>query len=144
MMAARLETDHISIRTSYRGAHAYQNMLENAQSEIRVHGNQYLLENLDAEDGLLIVDDVQSTGPNVRAVIDRLATRTKRNTLEDVWVDVPWYKPASNRTGRVPDFYIHDTDKWLVLPYELNGLSLNEIRRHKPFLASLLEELNNR
>ena len=134
-------TDHISLRTSYRGMQQYQRMVEEASSQIRVHGTQYLLESLNADDGLLIVDDVYSTGLNVKAVIDRLKRRTRRNMPRDVRIAVPWYKPARNRTGRVPDFYLHETDKWLVLPYELNGLSLDEIRANKPFLAPLLERL---
>ena len=112
-------TDHISLRTSYRGMQRYQRMVDEAASEIRVHGTQYLLETMNAEDGLLIVDDVYSTGLNVKAVIDRLATRMRRNLPHDVRIAVPWYKPARNRTGRVPDYYLHETDKWLVLPYEL-------------------------
>ena len=134
-------TDHISLRTSYRGMQQYQRMVEGAAAEIRVHGTQYLLESVNAEDGLLIVDDVYSTGLNVKAVIDRLAARTRRNMPHDVRVAVPWYKPARNRTGRIPDYYLHETDRWLVLPYELNGLGLDEIRAHKPFLAPLVERL---
>ena len=134
-------TDHISLRTSYRGMEQYQRMVDEASSEIRVHGTQYLLESLNAEDGLLIVDDVYSTGLNVKAVIDRLERRTRRNMPDDVRIAVPWYKPARNRTGRTPDYYLHETDKWLVLPYELNGLSLEEIRAHKPFLAHLIARL---
>ena len=136
--------DHISLRTSYRGMQRYQRMVDEAPSEIRVHGTQYLLENMNAEDGLLIVDDVYSTGLNVKAVIDRLAARTRRNMPHDVRIAAPWYKPARNRTGRIPDYYLHETDKWLVLPYELNGLSLDEIRAHKPFLAPLVERLRAR
>ena len=134
-------TDHISLRTSYRGMQRYHRMVEQPSSEIRVHGTQYLLESLNANDGLLIVDDVYSTGLNVQAVIDRLKRRTRRNMPHDVRIAVPWYKPARNRTGRVPDFYLHETDRWLVLPYELNGLSLEEIRANKPFLAPLLARL---
>ena len=134
-------TDHIALRTSYRGMQQYQRMVEEGSSEIRVHGTQYLLESLNAEDGLLIVDDVYSTGRNVKAVIDRLQRRTRSNMPHDVRIAVPWYKPERNRTGRVPDYYLRETDKWLVLPYELNGLSLDEIRIHKPFLAPLLERL---
>ena len=74
-------------------------------------------------------------------MIDRLASRMRRNFPHDVRIAVPWYKPARDRTGRVPDYYLHETDKWLVLPYELNGLSLEEIRRHKPFLAPLFARL---
>ncbi len=135
-----IETDHISIRTSYRGLSSYKQMLENADA-IRVHGTRYLLENLNAEDGLLIVDDVFNSGLNIQAVIDRLSYRTKRNMPGDVRVAVPWYKPANNKTGRVPDYYLHETNKWLVLPWELNGLTLEEIRRHKPFLTAILEEV---
>ena len=134
-------TDHISLRTSYRGVEHYQRMLEGGSADIRVHGTQYLLENMNAEDGLLIVDDVYSTGLNVKAVIDRLEARTRRNMSHDVRIAVPWYKPARNRTGRVPDYSLHETDEWLVLPYELTGLSLDEIRTHKPFLAPLVERL---
>ena len=134
-------TDHISLRTSYRGMQQYQRMVDEASSEIRVHGTQYLLETMNAEDGLLIVDDVYSTGLNVQAVIDRLASRMRRNLPHDVRIAVPWYKPARNRTGRVPDYYLHETDRWLVLPYELSGLTPDEIRTHKPFLAPLIDRL---
>ena len=136
-----VETDHISIRTSYRGMQRYQYMIEEAVSEIRVHGTQYLLESMNAEDRLLIVDDVYSTGLNVKAVLDRLQTRTRRNMPRDARIAVPWYKPARNRTGRVPDYFLHETGKWLVLPYEMNGLSPEEICAHKPFLAPLVERL---
>ena len=134
-------TDHVSLRTSYRGVEHYQRMVEGGSADIRVHGTQYLLESVNREDGLLIVDDVYSTGLNVKAVIDRLAARTRRNMPHDVRIAVPWYKPARNRTGRVPDYHLHETDEWLVLPYELNGLDLDEIRAHKPFLAPLVERL---
>ncbi len=134
-----VETDHISIRTSYRGATRYAEMLEHAD-EMRVHGTRYLLENLNADDGLLIVDDVYNSGLNVNRVIERLAYRTKRNMPRDVRVAVPWYKPAYSRTRRVPDYYLHETDRWLVLPWELNGLSEEEIFEHKPFLKAIFEE----
>ena len=134
-------TDHISLRTSYRGMQQYQRMVDEASSEIRVHGTEYLLETMNAQDGLLIVDDVYSTGLNVQAVIDRLATRMRRNLPHDVRIAVPWYKPSRNRTGRVPDYYLHETDTWLVLPYELNGLSVDEIRANKAFLAPLIDRL---
>jgi len=136
-----VQTDHISLRTSYRGRSSYAAMVDEPRDRIRVHGTQYLLENLDAEDNLLIVDDVYSSGLNVQAVIEKLAARTKRNMPREVRVAVPWFKPGSNRTERVPEFFVHETDRWLVLPYELNGLTREEIDRHKPFLTSLLDEL---
>ena len=77
-----VETDHIAIRTSYRGMNDYLNNLE-SDREIQVHGLQYLFENMNADDALLIVDDVYSSGRNVAAVIDRL-------------------QPAPSRTGARP------------------------------------------
>ena len=134
-----VETDHISIRTSYRGMENYEKMVQDSQ--IRVHGTQYLLENLNADDKLLIVDDVFSTGLNVKAVIDRLSKRGKRNMPQQCRVAVPWYKPSRNQTERVPDYYLHETDDWLVLPYELNGLSAAELEQNKPFASRILKRL---
>lgn len=139
-----VETDHISLRTSYRGMQRYQHMIDEAESEIRVHGTQYLLESMNSEDRLLIVDDVYSSGLNVKAVLDRLQARTRRNMPHDARIAVPWYKAKRNRTARAPDYYLHETDKWLVLPYEMNGLSLDEIRTGKPFLFPLVERLSKR
>lgn len=132
-----VETDHIAIRTSYEGAPHYQDMVDN--QNIRVHGTQYLLESLNVDDELLIVDDVFSTGLNVEAVINRLEARLKRNMPRELRVASLWYKPQQRRTNRAPDFYLHETDDWLVLPYELIGLSGEELSIHKPLAATLLK-----
>ena len=70
-----LETDHIAVRTSYRGREDYFEQLEQG-SEMRAHGLQYLFENLNADDALLIVDDVYSTGRNAQAIVNRLRIKT--------------------------------------------------------------------
>ena len=126
-----IETDHIAIRTSYEGVTQYSQMVSNPELKIRVHGTQYLLESLNREDSLLIVDDVYSTGLNVKAVLDRLQLRLKRNMPDDIRVAALWYKPSQVRTGQAPDFYQRVTDDWLVLPYELDGLTEDELRQHK-------------
>ncbi len=136
-----VETDHISLRTSYRGMESYSNMVAN-KSAIRVHGTQYLLENMNADDKLLIVDDVFSTGLNVQAVIDRLTARSKRNMPGDVRVATPWHKPSYNKTGRAPDYTLHETDQWLVFPYELTGLSREEIHQHKAYLKPIMDDID--
>ena len=137
-----VESDHISIRTSYTGMSTYPEMIENTAA-IRVHGLQYLLENLEADNRLLIVDDVYSTGLSIKAVIDQLSKKTRRNMPVDVRIAAIWYKPANNRTGRVPDYYLYETDKWLVLPYELSGLSLSEIYQRKQGVKEIFEELED-
>jgi uncharacterized protein len=137
-----VKTDHIAIRTSYRGMADYLEKIDSPES-IRVHGLQYLFENLNADDRLLIVDDVFSSGNNIEAVINRLQGKTKRNMPEDVRIAVPYYKPARNQTGRSPDYHLHETDNWLVLPYELTGLSDEELDQNKPWIRPILELRSN-
>jgi hypothetical protein len=132
-----IETDHLAIRTSYRGRDDYFQRLEQG-GEIRAHGLQYLFENLGAENRLLLVDDVYSTGRNIDAVISRLRQTLKRNMPDEWRIAAPWYRPGG---GREPDFYLHETGDWLVLPYELTGLGRDEIATHKPWIMPLLDEL---
>ena len=134
-----VKTDHIAIRTSYRGQPSYGELIENPES-IRVHGLQYLFENLNREDKLLIVDDVFSSGYNVEAVINRLTRKCKRNMPEEVRVAVPYFKPVKNLSGRKPDYFLHTTEDWLELPYELQGLSTEGIAEYKPDVAPLIRE----
>jgi uncharacterized protein len=134
-----VSTDHIGIRTSYTGLADYSEMVDKADS-IRVHGLQYLLENLCAEHSMLIVDDVYSSGSSVKAVIDTLATRTRRNLPHDIRIASVWYRPTE-KTIRPPDYFVHETADWLILPYELSGLSIDELEEHKPELAGVIARL---
>ncbi len=134
-----IKTDHIAIRTSYRGAPSYDEMVSKAD-EIRVHGLQYLLENLCSHHSMLIVDDVYSTGSSVKAVIDQLAAKTRRNLPHDIRVASVWYRPG-DKTLCEPDFFVHETDQWLVLPYELSGLSIDELRENRPELGDIVDRL---
>ena len=125
--------DHIAVRTSsYEGINT-QNRV------IRVHGLEYLVDTINADDQLLIVDDVFDSGRSVDAVIRELTTRCRRNTPEDIRVATVYYKPEKNKTDRIPDFYIHETEEWLVFPHELDGLSREEILEHKSFPPRALE-----
>lgn len=133
------KTDHIAIRTSYTGAAGYSQMVNKADS-IRVHGLQYLLENLSAHHSLLIVDDVYSTGSSVNAVIKQLALKTRRNLPQDIRIATVWYRPTE-KTLRTPDYFVHETDDWLVLPYEMSGFSIDELRENRPEMLALIDRL---
>jgi hypoxanthine phosphoribosyltransferase len=134
-----IDTDHIAIRTSYRGRESYEKRVNEADT-IGVHGLDYLLDNVCAHHSLLIVDDVYSTGSSVAAVIQRLADKARRNLPNDIRIATVWYRPT-DKTLRVPDYYIHDTQDWLVLPYELSGLCLDELREHKAEVAPVIDRL---
>lgn len=134
------ETDHIAIRTSYRGQETYPAMIDKAES-IRVHGLRYLHERICAEDSMLIVDDVYSTGSSVNAVISTLEKKARRNLPQDIRIATVWYRPTA-KTIRAPEYYIHETADWLVLPYEMSGLSLEELREHKPEVQPVIDRLS--
>ena len=137
-----VSTDHIAIRTSYRGRDSYTQMVDKSES-IRVHGLQYLLENLCAEHSLLIVDDVYSSGSSVNAVIEQLKSKTRRNLPHDIRIASVWYRPTE-RTVRPPEYFVHETSDWLVLPYELSGNSIEELREQRPELSSIIDRLEAR
>jgi len=134
------KTDHIAIRTSYRGQEGYSEMVDKADA-IRAHGLRYLHERVCAEHSMLIVDDVYSTGSSVNAVINQLSKKSRRNLPQDIRIATVWYRPTEN-TIRAPDFYVHETADWLILPYELSGLSLEELRDHKPEIRPVIDRLS--
>lgn len=126
-----VQTDHISIRTSYGGVDSYHQQADGDQP-IHVHGLTYLVKKLNADDKLLIVDDMYRSGKNADAVINELKARLKRNMPADVRIATVW-KKASLPENSGPDYFVNATDDWVVFPYELQGLSLEEIQQHKAF-----------
>lgn len=136
-----VDTNHISLRTSYRGQPSYLENVASPDAEIRVHGTQYLLENLNADDSLLLVDDVFSTGKSINAVLQRLGRHLKRNMPQQIRIAVLWERPMLEATKLSPDFALHTTEEWLVFPYEISGLSMKEIKQHKPFLVPYIKNI---
>ena len=134
-----VQTDHIAIRTSYTGARSYSQMISKGDN-IRVHGLQYLLENLCSHHSMLIVDDVYSTGSSVNAVLKQLAQKTRRNLPQDIRIATVWYRP-SEKTLRTPEYFVHETSDWLVLPYEMSGFSIQELKANRPEMKELFERL---
>ena len=129
-----VESDHIAIRTSsYSG-------IDGRASEVRVHGLNYLLKNIEQDDRLLIVDDVFDTGHTIEVVVRTLREKARCNAPHEVRVAVPFYKPSRNRTARVPDYYLYETAEWIKFPHSLEGLTPEEIARHRPALLSVLRE----
>ena len=121
-----IECDHVSIRTpSYMG-------IDQQSRAVRVHAVDYLVSSLNAEDQLLLIDDVFDSGRSLEAVIAELRRRCRRNLPEQIRVATVYYKPARNRSSLTPDFYVRATDQWLVFPHEVNGLTQEEILANKP------------
>ena len=130
-----IHADHIAIRTSsYTG-------IDTEAKTVRVHALDYLVSRLSAEDELLLVDDVFDSGRSLEAVIAELRRRCRRNLPERIRIATVYYKPARNRSALVPDYYVRDTDSWLVFPHEIQGLTREEILAHKPVGEDFFDQL---
>ena len=77
---------------------------------------------------------------------DRITTdlknACKKNTPE-IKIATPYFKPSKNQTDKRPDFYLHETDKWLVFPHEIDGLTIEEIEMNKPELKGLISKIKD-
>ncbi|QKF94822.1 hypoxanthine phosphoribosyltransferase [Fadolivirus algeromassiliense] len=130
-----MKTDHIAIRTSrYSG-------IDQAHESVQVYNLGYLSERVNKSSKILLVDDVYDTGLSIKAVYDAFKERFGDNCPEDIRTATVYFKPSRNKTDRVPEYYVHESDKWLVFPHEIEGLTLDEISHHiNPETASLVAE----
>jgi hypoxanthine phosphoribosyltransferase len=130
-------TDHIAVRTSSYVAIGKQS------KRIRVHGLHYIIEEANAGDSVLIVDDVFDSGRSIRALLKSLRKKMRQNMPQTIKIACPWFKPNNNKTDLVPDYFLHETDRWIVFPHELSGLTLEEIKQGKTELAEVLDLFND-
>ena len=128
------ESDHIAIRTSsYMG-------IDKRRAGVRVFALGYLIDTLGPDDRLLLIDDVFDTGRSIEALIAELSKRCRYNMPRETRVATVYYKPSRNETDLVPDFYVHETEEWLIFPHELIGLTSAEIAAHKADADIILKD----
>ena len=130
-----IKSDHVAIRTSHYSG------INQTNQNVQVYGLNYVIRQLQSEDSLLIVDDVHDTGLSIQQIINDIKTACKKNT-PDIKVATPYFKPTKNKTDSKPDFYLYETDQWLVFPHELDGLSIDEIKKNKPALKDLIDKIS--
>ena len=136
-----IKTDCISIRTSrYTG-------IDETAPTVQVHNLGYLTEKLKNSSKVLLIDDVFDTGISIDAVFNALKNKLGDNMPNDIRVATVYYKPTRNQTLRVPEYYVHETDKWLVFPHELEGLTIDEIHdnfcpKTAEIVAKTIQSLN--
>ncbi len=129
-----VSTDHIAIRTSsYSG-------IDKQERSVRVFALGYLIDTLNPDDNLLIVDDVFDSGRSIEAFLAELSDRCRHNMPKDVRIATVYSKPARNKTDLRPDYFIHETEDWLIFPHELDGLTKEEIFNHKTDAAIIFGE----
>jgi len=115
----------------YQGVDAYHTTVKassyggvDRRRAVRVENLAAALKRVTARSRVLLVDDIFDSGQT----LDTLAGALSRKTPH-VRIATLYYRPGRNRTGRVPDFFLRSTDRWIVFPHELVGLTREEIRR---------------
>lgn len=128
-----VETEHMAVKTSAYAA------IDTMKREIAVEGLSYLVPRLSPDSRLLIVDDVFDRGHSLETLVARLREQCGQAMPRDVKTACVWYKPSRRETALAPDWYVHETEKWLVFPHELLGLTPAEIARHKRVPGDFLQ-----
>ncbi len=116
-----LDPYHTTIKTqSYEG-------MQRGDSEVEIKGLEHIINVIEADNRVLLIDDVFDTGHTMAAILEQIRRRARRNAPE-LRVATVYYKPLRNETGIRPDYWQVETDEWIVFPHELEGLSDEELR----------------
>ncbi len=100
--------------------------------EPRIEHIEHVLERVTAQSRVLVIDDIFDSGATMRKVVDELGAH-----VAELKIATLYYKPGANTTGITPDFYGRKTDRWIVFPHELVGLSPAEIKAKDHVVADL-------
>jgi hypoxanthine phosphoribosyltransferase len=75
---------------------------------------------------VLLVDDIFDTGSTVRAVCGLLERKT-----DEIRTAALYCRPAHHGSAIRPDYFVRETDKWVVFPHEVMDLTPEEIGSKK-------------
>ena len=136
-----------------------QNMLKEIQHSLSTHLTNILTpifnEKKDIHDILLNVpmikkmhiENIELKSMNkllsdeIHKLKEELSKLMRLNMPTDVRVACPYYKPKNSKVDIVPDYFIHDSEEWLVFPHELSGLTPDEILEGKTDLTNIKDLL---
>lgn len=118
-----VETYHAVVKAeSYTGI--------DRRSELRVDGVDDVLDKLTADSRVLVIDDIFDSGNTMRRVVELLRQRTAHVRTATLYL-----RQGRAETDLRPDYYYRETDRWIVFPHELVGLTPDEIRAKDPVVA---------
>lgn len=124
----------------YKGVPTYHTVIKaesylNIEQRIepRIENLEQVVERIPCEARVLVVDDIFDTGCTLQTVRTALQPRTS-----DVRIATLYVRSGHNETNLAPDFFVRETDSWLVFPHELVGLSEADIARKTPDVSDLV------
>jgi len=112
-------------------AESYSGIEQN--HEPRIEHLESVLEYVPAGSRVLLVDDIFDSGRTMKKIVELL-----RPLTQAVKIATLYYKKNKNETALAPDFYLRETDKWIVFPHELMDLTPDEVRQKDPFIYRLV------
>jgi len=95
----------------------------NLNKNVMIFGLNDLKEQIGNIEKLLLTDDIFDTGSSLEKTFNEL-----KNLAKEIKIATIYYKPEKNKTGLKPNFYLHETNSWVVFPHELENLNLEEIK----------------
>ncbi|MCK5528968.1 MAG: hypoxanthine phosphoribosyltransferase [Kiritimatiellae bacterium] len=104
-------------------------------SKVRIEHADALLSVVKNDSKVLVVDDIFDSGHTMHKVNKLLQTKTPNIKLATLY-----YKPHANQTDLVPDFFVTETNQWIVFPHELMHLTPEEIEQKDPRISALLKD----
>ena len=113
--------------------HSYTGILTRRHTVVIDH-IEPLLRALERGARVLVVDDIFDSGSTAQAIMAKLAPLGVVARFAAVY-----WKPTANLTELRPDYYVRETDRWIVFPHELDGLSQAEVQVKDPAIYALLD-----
>ncbi len=119
----------------------YNEGIDNPLGRVVVQGVDALAGMTRKTDRVLVVDDVWDSGRSIDAFFQMFEGVTGDQFPDEIRVATVYYKPGRNKSQRMPDHFIHETDRWLVFPHEFGDCTPDEIATHYgPDIATLLRK----
>ena len=109
----------VMITKSYTG-------INEQSEEIYIDISSNVLKKLKNKNNILIVDDVIDSGNTIVTVLKYMVNNNITGNIKTASI---YYKPKLSCI--LPDYYLYDTDDWIVFPHELEGLMLDELETKK-------------
>jgi hypoxanthine phosphoribosyltransferase len=106
--------------------------IEKQADEIDIQGMEDLVYIIANAKSILIVDDVFETGRTIQGLVDKIEDMLGENAPKVIRVATVFSKPGKEISNIRTDYFVHATQKWLVFPHELVGLTDEEVRENKP------------
>jgi hypoxanthine phosphoribosyltransferase len=120
-----VRADYIPVIT--RG---YEDGIDIKRAHVQVLGVDALAGMTRKQDHVLVVDDVWDSGRSIDKFFEVFQAVTGNQFPDHVRVATVYYKPSRNRSERRPDYFMHETDKWLVFPHEFSDCTPEERAEH--------------